>query len=266
MADWMLGGNQLRLVTTLHGTDITLVGSNPAYRRAVLFGLEHSQLVTAVSESLAADTRSRLHFEGKIEVIPNFVDPGSFAPGGGARWPERPDGPRELVHLSTFRPVKRVLDLCRAVELLAERLPLRLTLVGDGPELQEALQWCSERGLGSVVRAVGMVEDPAPYLRDSDLYVFSSETESFGLGVLEAMACAVPVVGPRVGGVPEVVGDAGCLVEPNTPEAIAAAAHKVLTDHDGYRRMSALARERALADFPPERAVERYLAAYEAAL
>lgn len=269
LADTILGGKRLCVVTTLHGTDITLVGSDRAYRRPVLFGLERSDAVTAVSQSLADDTRRLLGFAGELRVVPNFVDPAVFRPGTEPRWPQRAaDSPRRLVHISTFRPVKKIEVLCRAVEILRRRLPIHLTLVGDGPELDPALRWFREHGLMDAVRSVGAVQEPAPYVRDADLYVFSSRIESFGLGVLEAMACGVPVVGPCVGGVPEVLGEppAGCLVTPGSAEEIAAAAERLLADVGEYEQAAARGRPRALAAFAPDLVVPQYVEVYESAL
>ncbi len=269
LADQMLGGGKLRLVTTLHGTDITLVGSDPAYRRAVHFGLARSDVVTAVSESLRRDTRERIGFEGPIRVIANFVDGESFRPGTAPRWPARSARePRRIVHMSTFRPVKRIRLLIEAVAILARDVPVRLTLVGDGPELSAALALAERLGLGSSVVSVGLVEDPAPWLRDADVYMFASETESFGLGVLEAMACGVPVVGPDVGGVSEVLGEppAGRLVRDASAAALADSARALLVDAHAYTRIAERGRGRARSVFAPERIVASYTTAYVDAL
>ena len=268
LAAALLDDADLRLVTTLHGTDITLVGSDPAYRRAVSWSLDRSNVVTAVSESLIEDTRERIGYQGPIVRIPNFVETEQFRPGTRPRWVERERSqPRQLVHVSTFRPVKRTRELCRAVAALRERIPLRLRLVGDGPELEETVAWCEQQGFGDDLEVIGAVAEPAEYMADADLYVFASETESFGLGVLEAMACGVPVVGPRVGGVPEVVGsDAGMLVEPGDSDALMAACERMLSDAEAWRAASHHARQRAQDCFDAETIVEDYMLAYRAAL
>lgn len=270
LADAMLGGDRLRLVTTLHGTDITLVGRDPAYRRAVLWALEKSHVVTAVSESLAEDTRRLIGYEGPIEVVPNFVDTSVFRPGDAPRWVDRAfDEPRRLVHLSTFRPVKRVCLLIECMAELHKILPFRLELVGEGPDLEDALSLAAARGIADTVVRVGMDVDAAERLRDADLYVFTSLTESFGLGVLEALACRVPVVGPLVGGVPEVLGDppAGCLVQESGTHDVfvrdlVAAMTDLLMDDGRYRELAARGPERALETFPFSKALARYRALY----
>lgn len=265
LADQMLGGGRLRLITTLHGTDITLVGGNPAYRRSLLYGLEKSLLVTAVSRSLAEDTRAILGFRGRIEVVPNFVDLELFTPGDSPRWFARsPHERRRLVHISTFRPVKRVHDLLRAVACLKKRLPIKLSLVGDGPERASVEALSQRLGMQDDVEFVGEQEDPSPWLRDADLYLFSSRIESFGLGVLEALACAVPVVGPSVGGVPEVLGSppAGRLTNANDPMALADAATLLLSDAEIYQELAKRARKRAVVAYPPDLVADLYLRHY----
>jgi len=267
LADEMLGGERLRLVTTLHGTDITLVGGDPAYRQPLRFGLERSHLVTAVSHSLAADTREILGVDSEIRVIPNFVR----CEVETARRPAwRPESGRavELVHISTFRPVKRVLDLLVSVSVLARHVPVRLTLVGDGPELPECRRFVADSPIADRVEFAGLVEDPSRYLRSADLYLFSSRTESFGLGVLEAMSVGVPVVGPDVGGVREVVGcpPAGRLVPRSQPTALAEAAYELLTAPEHFEAASRLGLERARNEFSPERVLPQYLSAYREAL
>lgn len=282
LADAMLGGDRLRLVTTLHGTDITLVGRDPAYRRAVLWALEKSHAVTAVSHSLAEDTRRWIGYDGPIEVVPNFVDTSVFRPGTAARWVDRDfSTPRRLVHMSTFRPIKRVDLLIDCMAELRKILPFRLELVGDGPDLPAALERGDELGIGDSISSVGLDVDVAERLRDADLYVFTSQTESFGLGVLEALACRVPVVGPRVGGVPEVLGDppAGRLVDeseaaaagvPGDREAfvrsLVSAMTTLLLDEVQYEEAAARGPSRALDRFPFAKALARYRSLYDRVL
>ncbi|MCB9880212.1 MAG: N-acetyl-alpha-D-glucosaminyl L-malate synthase BshA [Planctomycetes bacterium] len=287
LADAMLGGNRLRLVTTLHGTDISVVGRDPAYRRAVQWALERSDAVTAVSASLAAQTRSEIGFDGAIDVVPNFVDTEVFRPGAGPRWVDRPfDEPRRIVHLSTFRPVKRAWLLVEVLAELAKVLPFEVDMVGTGPDLDAARALARERGIENRLRFVGSEANPARYLQSADLFVFASATESFGLGILEALACRVPVVGPAVGGVPEVLGDpaAGILVEESPGvggvdatgrvmgdvsateafvRSIASGMAELLLDADAYRATAARGPERATSVFPFDRALEAYLALYQ---
>lgn len=273
LADAMLGGGKLRLVTTLHGTDITLVGRDSAYRRAALWALERSNVVTAVSSSLVSDTRRFLGFSGRIERVPNFVDAKVFAPGDEPRWPQRDFAePRRLVHLSTFRPVKRLRLLVRCMAELAKILPFELTLVGDGPELEPALELARELGVADRIESRGLEADVAALLRAADLYVFTSKTESFGLGVLEALACRVPVVGPAVGGVPEVLGmpEAGRLFDETksaSPDAfvrdLAMGMAELLLNAEPNEEAAARGPKRAREVFPFTRALEAYAALYE---
>lgn len=276
LADAMLGGGKLRLVTTLHGTDITLVGSDPAYRRAALWALDRSDIVTAVSSSLIRDTRRLLGFQGRIERVPNFVDTEVFRPGSAPRWTHRDfEEERRIVHLSTFRPVKRVRLLVRCAAELAKLIPFRLDLVGDGPDLQPALALARELGVADRIHAAGLEVDVAAMLRDADLYAFTSASESFGLGVLEALACGVPVVGPAVGGVPEVLGSppAGVLIDDEPGDAdnaafvrsLAMAMADLLLQADTYEFAARLGPPRATEVFPFTRALDAYSALYDAA-
>ena len=265
LADRMLGGRKLAWVTTLHGTDITLLGGHPAYRRALGYGLRASGAVTAVSRSLADETQALLQLDREVSVVPNFVDAARHAPGPEPMWLTKP-GERErcIVHVSTLRAVKRVLDLVDAFALLRQRLPVRLRIVGDGPQRALAETRARELGVGSYVELVGEVTEPERILLDADLYCFSSRTESFGLGILEAMALGVPVLGPRVGGVPEVLGPelASSLVEPARPLALARAAERLLSDAAEWRRARALGLQRAREEFRIERAIAGYEAAF----
>lgn len=280
LADAMLGGGKLRLVTTLHGTDISVVGRDPAYRRAVRWALERSHAVTAVSADLARETKDVIGFDGEITVVPNFVDTRVFYPGSEPRWVDRPFGePRRIVHLSTFRPVKRANLLVEALAELAKILPFEATLVGDGPELAPARALAEQRGIAERLRFVGSECRPATYLQNADIFAFASITESFGLGILEALACNVPVVGPRVGGVPEVLGHPmpGRLVEVEAQgdplagveflvRSLAAAMAELLIDEVAYREASSLGRPRATEVFPFDKALASYRAVHAAAL
>lgn len=267
LADRMLGGGVLRWVTTLHGTDITLLGGHPAHRRALHYGLAASGAVTAVSRALALETERLLKLAQPVLVVPNFVDPARFAPRARREGPAG-EGPFRLVHVSTMRPVKRVLDLIDAFALLAQRLPAVLRLVGQGPELAAARQRAERLGVLDRIECAGEQQRPESFLEDADLFLFSSRTESFGLGILEAMAMGVPVLGPAVGGVPEVLGPvlAARLVPPARPLALARAAEGLLRDRSAWTRASELGRQRAAACFGIERAVSGYEVAFERAL
>ncbi len=263
LADRLLGGGRLRLVTTLHGTDATLVGGDPALRGLVRALLTASSAVTAVSRALARAARTGLGYRGPLEIVPDFVPDELLACRPEPKWPQRAGGPRRLVHLGSFRAEKRVADLVEALGLLAARLPIEAELLGDGPERPLAAARVSELGLGDRIRVPGRTADPLPHLLKADLCIFSSRTESFGLGLLEALATGVPVVGPDVGGVSEVLGDppAGRLVPPGRPAAVADAAEELLTDAAAYERVQARARVRA-SRFALPRVLPRYVEIY----
>jgi len=255
-------GKCFRFVTTLHGTDITVAGSDRAYMRPTRFAIDQSNAVTAVSQYLADETKLVFGVASPIHVIPNFVDPERFRPGPGKRWPTREGGERVLVHASNFRPVKRVADVVRAFAAIQREVPARLLLMGDGPDREHALAVASDLGCAQRVEWLGPRESIEDVLADADLFLSASETESFGLGMLEAMSCGVPCVSTQVGGVAEVLGDTGALTPFGMPEALAAAALRLLTDPDRYARSSAAARARAVENFTTDRVLEKYLAVY----
>ncbi len=262
----LLGDKQpIAVVTTLHGTDITLVGQDPSYHAITKYSIEHSDAVTAVSAYLRDETyRAFGCTTCGIEVIPNFVDLAEFRPrepgtcGHGA--PEK-----TLMHISNMRPVKRLQDVVRIFAKVRERLPARLVLVGDGPERAVAEREVESLGVGAHVRFLGKVEDVAQVLRWADLYLLPSDVESFGLSALEALATGVPVVGSNSGGLPEVVehGVSGFLAPPGDVAAMAAGALELLGDGAKWQAASLAARERA-GVFATERVVPMYEQFYEA--
>ena len=264
LADLCVGQGTLQTVTTLHGTDITLVGSDPAYHRIVRLGLERSARLTAVSQSLAEETRRIFGEDLEIDVLPNFLPPWRFPasgeprsfPGGNGKVPV-------VVHLSTFRSVKRVRDLVMAVKLVQLEMPISAVLVGEGPDRASAEDLVRTLGMEGSVRFAGALEDPSEELRRGDLYLFSSRTESFGLGLLEAMSHGLPVVGPRVGGVPEVLGAGGILVPPARPMALAGAVLALLRNPSRYEGCSRRAFERAKTLFSSERVLPKWLKLFE---
>lgn len=253
-------------VTTLHGTDITVVGSDRAYMRPTRFALEQSNAVTAVSRFLAEETQLVFGVRKEVEVVHNFVDVERFRPGGRKPWAERPDQERVLVHASNFRPVKRTADVVRAFARIEQELPAKLVLIGDGPDREHALAVASDLGVLAKVEHLGMQENVQDLLPQADLFLSASETESFGLSMLEAMSCGVPCVSTDVGGVSEVLGDTGRLVPFADPEAMAAAALPLLRDPDLHRRLAEAARQRAVEHFATERIVEQYERIYRRVL
>jgi N-acetyl-alpha-D-glucosaminyl L-malate synthase BshA len=192
-------------VTTLHGTDITLVGKDSSYEPVVTFAINHSDGVTAVSESLKKDTYANFPITKEVEVIHNFIDLRRFSkkPKDHFRKAIAPNGEKLLVHTSNFRKVKRVQDVVKVFEEVRKEVPAKLLLIGDGPERHNIEQLSRDMGIGDDVRFLGKQEMIEEILSICDLFVMPSETESFGLAALEAMACQVPVISSNSGGMPE---------------------------------------------------------------
>ena len=266
LAREVVGRSRLRTVTTLHGTDITLVGADPSYRTMTCFGIARSDAVTCVSEHLRQETLRAFGPEREIEVIPNFVDGDAFRPRPEAR---RADPSTfVLCHVSNFRPVKRVGDVVEAFARVAASVPARLLLVGDGPDRPLAERLARSRRVCDRIDFLGEQPDVSLSLARSDAFLLASETESFGLSALEAMACGIPVVGPSTGGLPEVVvaGETGLLTPPGDPGALADACLSLARDPDLRARMGAAARARAVGAFSPRAVVGRYLDLYRRVL
>lgn len=270
LAREILDPQPLKVVTTLHGTDITLIGNDPNYLETTRFGIMRSDQVTAVSEDLRRATREQLDIPNLIHVVPNFVEPARYeraATHPGARRWAKPEE-KILVHISNFRPVKRVLDVVDVFERVRREMPARLLLVGDGPERSRVEQRCRGCDMCDDITFVGNLTRVEEILTGADLFVLPSRIESFGLSALEAMACGVPVIATNVGGVPEVVRDGidGHLFAVGDVDAMAAAAVALLRDEVRWKTMSEAARTRALNDFAEDAIVARYREIYELAL
>jgi L-malate glycosyltransferase len=231
-----LGAAAPRSVTTLHGTDITLVGSDPSYAGVVGFSIEQSHGVTAVSQSLREQTIQALGIRREIRVIPNFLDCGVYKhqPQATIRHPWRPRAQDEpiVMHVSNFRPVKRVDRVIDIFHLIQRQVPARLILIGDGPDRGAAEHRAADLGLGGRVDFVGEQMDLVPWLSSANLLLLPSAQESFGLAALEAMACGVPVVASRVGGLPEIIEDGvtGFLRDKDDVEGMAVLGVDLLRD------------------------------------
>ncbi len=256
-----------RVITTLHGTDITLVGSDHSYAETVSFSIDESDGVTAVSESLRQGTYQALAVRKPITVIPNFLDCDLYhriaAESLRARY--CPAGCEKLViHVSNFRPVKRVPAAVEVFARIAEKVPARLLLVGDGPDLAPALDRAKSLGITKLVEALGEQDQIIPLLSVSDLFLLPSAQESFGLAALEAMACEVPVVASRVGGLHEVIdhGVTGFLHEPSDLQAMADSGITLLTDPELHARVAAAGRRSVRKRFCRDLIVPQYEAFY----
>jgi N-acetyl-alpha-D-glucosaminyl L-malate synthase BshA len=257
-----------RLVTTLHGTDVTILGADPSYRETVAFCIDQSDGVTAVSASLRDDTFREMPVKSEIAVIPNFLDCG-FRPFRAnpvlrARLCPPDQYEKLVVHVSNFRPVKQIEAVVRVFDAIRRRVRARLLLVGEGPEWPRADRLVQELDLAAHVEMIGEEPEVNTLLAVSDLFLLPSLLESFGLAALEAMACGVPVVASRVGGLPEVVidGVTGFLHPPADLEAMAASAIKILLDASLHARLSEAGKRLAVERFRADRVVPRYEAFY----
>jgi N-acetyl-alpha-D-glucosaminyl L-malate synthase BshA len=261
-----------RIVTTLHGTDITLVGNERSLLPITRLSIERSDGVTAVSQYLRAATYDKLNVSSdtRIEVIPNFVDTEVFKPGAASSCVCRlvQPGEKVLCHVSNFRPVKRILDVMAVFRTVARKLPARLLLVGDGPDRSAAERYAHENGIADQVNALGKQDSINEILACADLLLLLSNTESFGLSALEALACGVPVIATRTGGLPELVehGKVGYLAEIGDVETMSQLAIELLEDDQRRAAFGAAGRALALERFRTESVVDAYEAFYRTVL
>ena len=259
-----------RTITTLHGTDVTILGADPSYRETVAFCIDQSDAVTAVSASLRDDTRREMPVTSNIVVIPNFLDCSFHRRAPDPQLRARFCRPDEklITHISNLRPVKQVEAVVRVFALVRERVAARLLIVGEGPELGRAEQLIDQLGVTAHVELVGEAQDVVGLLSVSDLFLLPSLQESFGLSALEAMACGVPVVASNVGGLPEVVTDGitGFLHPPDDVQGMAAGAIAILSDPAAHARMAAEGVRLAQERFSANRIVPQYEALYERTL
>ncbi len=262
-------GKHVPFITTLHGTDITLVGKNRAFAPVVAFSMNQSDGLTAVSESLRQDTLNAFNVEVPIEVIYNFVDFSRFSKTDKEHFKKAiaPNGEKILVHTSNFRPVKRVEDVIHIFQRVLARIPSRLLLIGDGPERQNIEMLCREIGLCDEIRFLGKLEAVEEVLAIADLFLLPSGHESFGLSALEAMACEVPVISSNAGGLSEVNihGVTGYLQDPGDVDGMAQHAISLLENPDQLALFRKQAYEQARR-FSIENILPQYEALYERVL
>lgn len=259
----------LPIITTLHGTDITLVGRDRSYLPITRFGIERSDGVTAVSEYLRRATCQTFGL-CDIRVIPNFINETLYTrrPNEALRARLAPNSEKIIMHVSNFRPLKRVPDCVEIFARVRQKVDARLVMVGDGPERAQA-EWLAHRlGVAEFVHFAGKQPQIADCLSLADLFLLPSEMESFGLAALEAMACEVPVVASRVSGLPEVVEDGvtGYLIEAGDLDAMAEAAIRLLQDENLHQEMSQRARAVAIERFSSQKIVPMYEAFYQEVL
>jgi L-malate glycosyltransferase len=253
-----------RVVTTLHGTDITVVGADPSYSEIVAFSIDQSDGVTAVSNSLRDATCRELAVHREIAVIPNFLDCQVYRRIAAADLRLRYAGPdpatRIVMHVSNFRPVKRIDSVVAVFARIAARVPARLLLVGDGPELGTARRLARQLDVADLMQCLGSREQVIPLLSIADLFLLPSEQESFGLAALEAMACGVPVVASNAGGLPEVIehGVTGFLHPIGDVDGMASSGVALLTDDALHARVAVAAAASVRARFCVDRVVPMY--------
>lgn len=264
--------NDLKIVTTLHGTDITLVGLEPSFLPLVKFSIDQSDGVTAVSRFLKEKTITNYSIDKEINVIPNFVDTNVFKRVSindcAFRKHIAPNGEKVLVHTSNFRPVKRVPDAIRTFNIVQKEIPAKLLLVGDGPDRSECERLVRELNLTDSVKFLGKQEGLVEILSSSDIFIIPSQSESFGLAALEAMACGLPVISSSVGGLPELVkhNECGFISEIGDFERMAKYTLDLLTNNKKYQLFSNNARARAVNQFDISKVVPLYEEHYKLVL
>jgi N-acetyl-alpha-D-glucosaminyl L-malate synthase BshA len=264
-------GSDVKVITTLHGTDITIVGQDPSFHPITKFSIEKSDRITAVSQFLRQETFNAFGCTAcQVEVIYNFIDPEVY---DRAKYPpllqaELNGGRRVLMHVSNFRPVKRVRDIVRIYAKVRKAVPSVLVMVGDGPDRVDAEAEARSLGIDKDVHFLGKIDAVAPLLAGADLFLLPSQSESFGLSALEALASGTPVVGSRAGGLAEVVkeGVTGMLRDIGDVDAMAAASIEILSDRVRWETMSRDAAADARARFALDDIVRQYEALYEDAV
>ncbi|MBZ0199966.1 MAG: N-acetyl-alpha-D-glucosaminyl L-malate synthase BshA, partial [Ignavibacteriaceae bacterium] len=254
LAKQMLKGKKnLKVITTLHGTDITLVGLEPSFLPLVKFSIEESDGVTTVSRFLKEKTLTNYNIEKEIEVIPNFIDTNVYKPLEVSEFKKHvsPNGEKILMHTSNFRQVKRVSDTIKIFEQIYKEIPSKLILVGDGPDRSDCERLCRQLNLSDHVKFLGKQDGLVDILNAADVFLIPSQSESFGLAALEAMACGVPVVSSSVGGLPELIrhNESGFIAEIGDVDRMSKYVLDLLTNEKKYEIFANNARNRAVEFF-----------------
>ena len=252
----------IKIITTLHGTDITLVGLEPSFLPLVKFSTEESDGVTAVSRFLKEKTITNYSINKDIEVIPNFIDTELYkpSPDGSFREHLAPHGEKILVHTSNFRQVKRVTDTIRIFEIVLKEIPSKLILVGDGPDRSECERLCRQLNLCNSIKFLGKQDGLVEILNAADVFLIPSQSESFGLAALEAMSCGIPVVSSSVGGLPELIrhNETGFIAEIGDINRMAKYVIDLLTNGRKYKIFSENSRKRAVEVFDKTKVIPMY--------
>jgi len=269
LARQILHDTNIKIITTLHGTDITLVGLEPSFLAIMKFSIEQSDGVTAVSRFLKEKTLTNYGINKEIEVIPNFIDVEKYKRTPSKKFCEScaPHGEKVIVHTSNFRPVKRVPDVIRVFNEIQKKVSSVLILIGDGPERSQCEILCRDLGIHDKVRFMGKQVELVPILSIADLFLMPSQSESFGLSALEAMACEVPVISSSVGGLPElqVHGQTGFIAEIGDIDRMARYAVDLLTNASKHKLFAESARKRA-QEFESSKIIADYEHYYESIL
>jgi N-acetyl-alpha-D-glucosaminyl L-malate synthase BshA len=270
LAKNILGTDKIKVVTTLHGTDITLVGLEPSFLPVMKFSIEQSDGVTAVSRFLKEKTITNYGINKEIEVIPNFVDTVKYRhiDAETIRRQIAPGGEKILIHVSNFRPVKRVPDAITIYNTIRQRVPSKLVLIGDGPDRSNCERLCRDLKIYEDVKFLGKQAELVPLLSAADVFLMPSQSESFGLSALEAMACGVPVVSSSVGGLPELVvhGETGFIAEIGDIQRMAKYAVDLLTNEQKHALFAEASRRRAVEMFDVKKVVDLYEGFYKRVL
>jgi N-acetyl-alpha-D-glucosaminyl L-malate synthase BshA len=262
-----IGDNVPKIVTTLHGTDITLIGQDRSFFSIAKFSIEASDGLTAVSRYLENETYKTFNIARKIRVIPNFVDTDRFSPEGAECARSRLANPEQkiIMHMSNFRPVKNAPDVIRIFNIIQKKIPSRLFLIGDGPDAGNTVSLARELGLADKTMFLGNQNRVNNILPLADLFLLPSASEAFGLAALEALSCGVPVVGSIVGGLPELIEDGinGFLCPIGDIEAMAERSVQILADGALHKKLSGTARQIVLEKYKIGDIIQQYLNYYE---